>query len=284
MLNKPVILSSLTAVLLLGACAYAIDGAVQDVKFVTPGAQDARCDVYVEGLRYRVKPPQTINLYKSGEDLRIYCMAPGNRQREIIIKPQTEESAAWDTATAGVGLVWDYTSGAMFRYPDVIEINFEGAPVVPMPPPSHNNSDIRQPETYRLEEFMPSAPLMNDRRSQQQGTIYRRVPTGGDPGPSGAEFSEAPANWQDKGDLHNVMEGYGEKINPSPQNAPAAAPVTQSQPAQQAAPSEPSSSSSVPSISPPASSSGNTGGNESVGDKMMSVPARSKPLPLYPGQ
>lgn len=193
----------------LGACAYAIDGSVQDVKFETPGAQNAACSVYVEKLKYRVKPPQVLNLYKSRKDLIVDCMAPGNRRKIVRIPMEIEDATAWNATNAGVGLPWDYASGAMFRYPDVIEIDFRDVPVVAPALPAHNNPDIRQPEEYILEEFSPGAPRMNSDRNAPPIEILRRqhVASGTASMGSNSAFSEPAGGSQGKGDLMEEAQG-----------------------------------------------------------------------------
>ena len=161
-------------VLSVGACSTVIDGSHQDVKFVTPGAYDAVCSVYVDGLRYKVHPPQTLNLVNAKKNLHVDCMAPGNRRKEIYIEPKMAKSALWNMGTAGVGFAVDYASEALFKYPDVIEVNFTDAPVTDQPLPAQNNPDIRQPEDYPLEEFSPAQPRLNADRDASQTKILRR--------------------------------------------------------------------------------------------------------------
>jgi len=200
------------SVVVLGACAYSIDGSVQTVKFATQGAHNAACNVYVNGLKYKVKPPQSLDIYKSKEDLVVDCMAPGNRRQVVYIKPQIESSAAWNAATAGVGLAWDYASSALFKYPDVVEVNFTDTPVVPQSLPMHNNPDIRQPEDYLLEEFSPTSPRLNADRYQEPAQILRRgeVSTQGDVYDDGAAFSEPVFMGREgKGNLVDMLNPAG---------------------------------------------------------------------------
>lgn len=223
MIKKSLLLLSLLSV---GACAYALDETIQDVKFVTPGAKNAACNVYVEGVKYRAKPPQTLNIFKSKEDLIVDCMAPGNRRKTVYIKPSIEKSAIWNVANAGVGLPWDYASAALFRYPDIIEVNFTDTPITDQPLPAQNNPDIRQPEEYRLEEFSPSSPRMNEDRDAPPVEILRRESasrtSAGSYGQTGA-LSEPEIISSDKGDLLDIIQDYGDDINPSAPDAESSA-------------------------------------------------------------
>ena len=209
----------LVPLIALGACAYALDGTSQNVKFITPGAYNAACNVYVEGLKYRVKPPKVVSLYKAKEDLIVDCLAPGGRRKIVNITPEIEVSTAWNAANAGVGLPWDYASGALFRYPDVIEIDFTGEPISDPPLPAQNSPDIRQPEEYLLEEFSPSEPILNNDRNVPPVEILRRQsPNSNLSGYNNGEtsaFSEPVNTSQDKGELMDVIQGLSEDMNPS---------------------------------------------------------------------
>ena len=209
----------------MGACSYAFDEHIQDLTVVTPGAKNAICYVYVDGLKYKFRPPQTLNISKSRKDLVIDCLAPGNRRKEIVVKAQTEESVYANTLNGGVGAVWDLASSAMFRYPDVIEVNFETTPVRPEAMPAQNNPDIKQPEEYMLEEFRPSSPRMNSDRYEEPPQIHRRQkppPMSGDLSSgyiaSDSEIAPSQIESMDKGDLMEVIDNLGpENINPAPE-------------------------------------------------------------------
>ena len=215
MIKKSAFLFSAIA---LAGCAYATDGAIQDVKFITPGAHGAKCDVYVEKLRYRASPPQTLTLYKTDQDLVVDCRAPGNRHKIIYITPTIEDSAKGNIWNLGVGLPVDYASKSMYRYPDVIEVNFTDTPVRSQPLPAQNNPDVRQPEDYPLEEFSPSVPRMNKDGNAVPIQIERRN-LGNSPviyDDSAAAFSEdTPTVGGGKGDINSVINSLSSAINPS---------------------------------------------------------------------
>jgi len=196
----------LLAALSLSGCAYMMNEPIQDVRIVTPGAHDARCNVYVRGVKYKVSPPETINITKDKEDLIVDCMAPGNRRREVIIKPKIDSAAHLNLGNGIVpGMAFDYYSGAMYIYPDIIEVNFEDMRATPEDPPAHHNPDVRQPDQHNLEEFRPAEPAMNAdrfRATQELEKRQRSTPIFQDytdaPMPAGP-----PANSAVKGDLMN---------------------------------------------------------------------------------
>lgn len=183
-------------IVLLGGCGYAVESSHQEISFVTPGAEDARCYVNVNKVKYKVYPPQTLNIKKSDSDMIISCNAPGNRMREMIVESSFTKRALWGTP---VGVAWDYASQSLFYYPSVIAIDFSKEELVPNAPPKHNNKDIRQPEDYDLEEFRPAAPRLNSDRDEPRTPLLRK----------GDDYSNYPVEGQskveDKGDLHDVI-------------------------------------------------------------------------------
>lgn len=153
------------AVFILASCGYAVDSTIQEVTFVTPGAYNARCDVYAHDFHYRVNPPETIAITRAREDLEITCLAPGNRRREITIDTKINDTMALNIFNGILpGALWDGASGALYKYPSYIEIDFRHIPAKLEEVPAQNNPDIRQPESYRLEEFNSSSPRLNSDR------------------------------------------------------------------------------------------------------------------------
>ena len=159
MISRLLIFSS---ALSLSACAYLIDTSIQKIEIETPGAHNAWCFVYVDDLKHKVTPPQIINIGKSRKDLQIDCEAPGNRKQSVTI-PAKVTTTAVANVTNGVipGAAWDAASGALFRYPDKVSIDFTNIPPSTHLLPAHNRPDIKQPEEYDLEEFLPSTPRLN---------------------------------------------------------------------------------------------------------------------------
>lgn len=168
------ILPCLATVAILGGCAYALDTQNQEITILTPGAEDAVCYAYVEDLKYRIHPPEKTIIFRSREDMRIDCLAPGNRRQEMTVSSEITKSGYYNAATVGVGALWDHASGALYTYPDVIEVSFVGVPTKPFAMPAHNNPDIKQPEEYKLEEFLPSNPRLNSDSDKVKNEIRRR--------------------------------------------------------------------------------------------------------------
>ena len=164
----------LGSVLILGACTTFIEKSIQEVEFVTPGAQGAVCNIYVEKLRYKIHPPITVTIHKSKKEMVVDCRAPGNRRQKLFIEPEIDPTSTWNLANAGAGYVYDYMSKSLFKYPERVIVDFTGAAVTAMPQPAQNNPDIKQPEEYELEEFGPSKPKMNMDKYYKESPILRR--------------------------------------------------------------------------------------------------------------
>ena len=164
------------AVPLLFGCAYTLETAVQDLRIETPGAKDAVCYAYVDGFRYRFHAPETLSIGKTHKDLIIDCLAPGNRRKGVTIPPEITKIMATNIANGFVpGATWDVVSGAAFKFPGVLEIDFTDIPLSAEKLPAHNNPDIRQPEDYDLEEFLPGDPRLNSDRHIKSVPLEKRV-------------------------------------------------------------------------------------------------------------
>ncbi len=165
----------LTSLMFLGSCAYTLDGGNQDITVLTPGAENAICFVYVHNIKYKIRPPTTTNVIKAKENMVVDCMAPGNRRRKVVIEPQLENSAVWNiTNGIFIGGAWDYYSRSVFKFPEIIEVDFTNMQARPQKLPAHNAPDVRQPEEHTLEEFLPGNPRMNSDKYKQEIELQRR--------------------------------------------------------------------------------------------------------------
>ncbi len=163
--------SILCSTLGLVSCAYAIEKSHQDVMFVTPGAEYAQCDVYVDKLRYQAFPPQKINIMKSDTDMEIRCIAPGNRMQTVTVPAKFAKRALWGGPP---GVAWDYASESLYAYPSVIAIDFSQEVNKANPLPRHNSPDVVQPEAYDLEEYLPGTPRLNSDRNKKSEPLMRK--------------------------------------------------------------------------------------------------------------
>ncbi len=134
---------------------------------MTPGAENSECYVTtdaVNGIKYRVRPPQTIRIKRSNDDLIVKCQAPGNREKTLRV-PRSVHSAAALNITNGIvpGVVYDHFSGALYRYPKEISVDFTGIEPKISDFPAYEALDTIDPETINTEDMGPkSAEILSD--------------------------------------------------------------------------------------------------------------------------
>lgn len=290
----------------LSACAYTVETSHQDITFTTPGAEYAQCDVFVDKLRYQVNPPQKLNIMKSGSDMEVHCVAPGNRVKSITVPSSFASRTVWGTPA---GMAWDYASDTMFSYPSVIAVDFSQEAIVANQPPRHNSAEIAQPEDYNLEEYLPGEPRLNSDRFKKPQTLQRR-----DDLEKGLEsVAETPINepkalTPDKSDLEKTVPSKAPPaIRPAVKNtAPAIKPVPHKsaviplpeEPALEdqmqgikpqagtASPAQPAAPSAAPASKPAAQSEVNASAQSGVtgASDNKSNQASNAPVKLFPGE
>lgn len=203
---------SLFGVLFVAGCGYVSESSHQNITFLTPDAQDAKCYVLVDGIKYQVFPPQTLNIKKSEKDMKILCNAPGNRTVEMEVPASLTTRAIWG---GPAGMAWDYASDSLFHYPSVIAIDFSQVELQPNKLPQHNNSDIKQPESYDLEEFKSSQPRLNSDKFKIEQPILHRgeeitdVPVSVDEDMSNPDVMPVESE-SETGSLQSVLDGLTE--------------------------------------------------------------------------
>lgn len=159
-----------SSVLALSACGYALEKSSQNIKFLTPGAENAYCDVYVDKLRYQVLPPQTMNISKSSKDMIIKCHAPGNRRVEMEVPASVSAAAVWGAPA----YAWDYAANASHLYPSVIAIDFTKTVATPNAAPKYSDPALDSSNPQDLEEITPSVPRLNADKYKTVPPLERR--------------------------------------------------------------------------------------------------------------
>lgn len=155
---------ALLASMTLGACSTVTEGSQQQITFETVGAVDAVCEVNqgVNDFQYQVRPPQTIWIKKSRRNLTVECDAPGNRKVTKIVETDLAATTFLNVFNGLVpGAAYDAESGAFFKYPDKIVIDFTTEMAKPNPLPSYHNLDTLDPDREASVENMgPDNPEM----------------------------------------------------------------------------------------------------------------------------
>lgn len=174
--------------LLLASCSTVIDGQIQDVTIETTGASNTLCYMQNREFSFRFYPPQTLKVTKSADPYTIRCLAPGNREKTIVVEPKVSDNIYWNATNVGAGVPIDHLSSAMYELPDKIVINFEGMIPSGYEQPGYNSFFDRNPQLKGVEEFRPGqAALLRDagepshelRKRGEAGSDEETIPSGG---------------------------------------------------------------------------------------------------------
>lgn len=160
------LLAITSSVLLLGACASAVSGQTQNVTLRTPGAENARCYLENEDMKYVIETDQTQEIMKSPHDLEVRCLAAGNREKTIIVKREVNDYVAGNVVTGFFpGAAYDYFSRGGFEYPSEIVVSFSGVPVKAYDLPDYHNTDLGHNNYYnRVERIGPTEVITEENR------------------------------------------------------------------------------------------------------------------------
>ena len=157
--------SVLLAVFLLAACSSMTDGATQDITIETPGTGDAICTLDRPGYASRVWAPKTVKITKSSDPMVVTCRAPGNREKKVVVHPDIPTSFYVNLANGLLpGAAYDYSTGAMYKYPEKIVVDFTDMKPQKMPVPDYQQVLDQNPDVFDMEEWRPgAAALQRDR-------------------------------------------------------------------------------------------------------------------------
>lgn len=152
------------SLILLSGCSTVLENSSQRVTFETVGAQNALCAVMLgeNQMRYTVHPPQKVWIKKSSLPLNVDCNAPGNRHRSLIIESEIAGTTFLNAFNGTLGAFYDGQSGAMFKYPDNIIIDFSDTVAELAPLPSYHNTDTIPPDQAGIEYMGPDTPKLQE--------------------------------------------------------------------------------------------------------------------------
>ncbi len=205
-------LLAFTALTLLSGCASAIDGQTQNVTLRTPGAENARCYLENEDMKYVVETDETINIMKSPNDLEVRCLAAGNREKTIIVQREVNDWVAGNVATGVVpGAAYDYFSRGGFEYPEEIIVDFSEIPVTAYPLPKYHSDDLGHNNYYnRVERIGPTEMVTEQNRYNQTEQLHKKQ------GPyDEAEEAKDEAKGESFDAMLNKIHGAKPAYNPS---------------------------------------------------------------------
>ncbi len=164
MMKKTAVLPLIFILPMLASCATAMEGSTQQVSFKTVGADDAFCTIQIgsNDYRYDVRPPQSLWIQKSRKPLFVSCTAPGNRVQNATVESEIAGATFLNTLNAGLGAGWDAESGAMYKYPEEVVIDFSAVPAREQALPAYMNNGALDTKAQGIESFGPDVPTLNE--------------------------------------------------------------------------------------------------------------------------
>jgi hypothetical protein len=158
--NRLAIIFLVSCLPVLAACSSINSGSSQQVVFKTEGVEGAFCDVKLgeNGLRYNIHPPQTIWVQKVSDPMFISCRANGNRVSNKTVESSVRPSTYWNVLNLGLGAFYDAESGASYRYPDEVVIDFAGTVANDQPLPMYHTKGSLDPSAQGIEYLGPDSP------------------------------------------------------------------------------------------------------------------------------
>ena len=166
--------AALLSVLTLAACATVMDSQFQEVKVLTPGAEDAYCLLDNGVTAVRAWNGQTVTLVKNDEDLKVDCWASGNRERHLTVNWTVDPWVVGNVVTAGAGVVYDHFTNAMYISPDTITVDFSGEMMRAYPAPEYERMKVTGKARGNLEEYKLGKPMYESERDREPAEIRKR--------------------------------------------------------------------------------------------------------------
>lgn len=143
----------------------------------TPGTEHAQCLLDNGTVVYKVMSGDSVEVTRNDQDMKVRCLAHGNREKEILVKRRSSPWAAGDILTGAFpGALYDHFSKSMYVYPDVITVDFTGMPSVPYPPPAYGFADAPKPAEEKIEGYHPSVPQIEADKYDVSPVLRKRDP------------------------------------------------------------------------------------------------------------
>lgn len=161
-------LFSVLAVFFLVSCSTIVDRSTQEMRVETPGTEGAMCYLKRPGMLQKVYPPQTVRLQKTSDDIEVRCLAMGNREKTVVVESMMSDSVMLNISNGFIlGALYDYDTGALFKYPELVKVDFSAMKPRAMPMPDYHKMLAKNPALLDMEEFRPGQPaLQRDRYNE----------------------------------------------------------------------------------------------------------------------
>lgn len=181
--------------LLLSGCSTMVNRTTQEMTIETPGAPGALCYLKSPGYYDRIWTPDTLTIQKTKGPLKIRCMAPGNMEKTVEITPKIVDTMYLNALTGyAAGALYDYETGAMFKYPEKVVIDFTDTIPQRMPEPDYQALLDRDPDLGGMEEFRPGKAALQRDSNRAVQPLHSRQSQGSIFSSPAAQTSTAAAN------------------------------------------------------------------------------------------
>lgn len=175
--------------LILAGCGTLMKGQTQDITFAATGVDEAECTLD-NGVRYKIKNGETLNIMRSEKDMKVDCYGAGNRHKAFVIPNGFN---AWSAANLANGLIpgvtYDHFSNGLYEYPDKFTVDFSG-PAPGYGLPEYHNLSAQNPYDQKIEDYTPGTL-----RIENDSVYMRREINRTGMGMEGNNpFSRAPVN------------------------------------------------------------------------------------------
>ena len=139
------LLFAVTAALMLSGCNTYFENGYQKIVILTPGVDNAECDLYTDTNRYSAMTPRLVLVERSNLPLTVICKKTGYYTASTRVKSKVYAPAMPLNVLNGLlpGATYDVASNSIYNYPDTIIVT-----LLPMPPVK----DDPQPAPYVLQK------------------------------------------------------------------------------------------------------------------------------------
>lgn len=164
-----------SACLILAACGSMIDHQTVEMTVKTPGAENAKCYLENEDHKFVVYSNETVQVMKSPHDLVVRCLAPGNREKTVLVKRELNNWVFVNVVNGFVpGTAYDVLSRGVYDYPDEVTVSFVGEAVKQYPLPDYMAADLVNGNHKGKTEYMGPGTVIAEKDKHHQPQVLEK--------------------------------------------------------------------------------------------------------------
>jgi hypothetical protein len=164
------------ALWILSGCSTLAGGQMQNITINVLGAPESHC-LLDNGVKYRVRANETIEIMRSQSDLEVECFASGNRYKKFTVPSGISDWAAANVLNGVIpGVSYDHFSKGLYDYPPKITVDFTGMPTTGYELPEYHNKDAPNPYDQAIEPYGPSTVRVPKDNTYMKRGVEKRDP------------------------------------------------------------------------------------------------------------